>query len=265
MLSKIPKSRTLKSKNLRSNEPNWIYLVLVVAGILIVQFYDSSAWKTKTTSNLKILESQNLKDQHHKFSASGLEKKTILLANISQSSKIAVDEDLTKDLKKIVLGFPSADSLDSHRRQKEYFETLAQNKIQTRELLQMFRDLKTLQTLFGDEQAQARVKLLDFFKHIKKDYAQEIRNSLVEMQKDPDFIHKKMGRDFDYRDLAQIYFSSLSEEEIRNNFISELKKIQYNSKHNWLIAYAIAHAHPNLLQDQEFTTWAQSILAEETI
>lgn len=264
-------SKSSKSRRFKSSWAKWIGLmVALLGGTVLVKRHEFFSEEKKTFSHLKVNPSATIQpDQNALNNANNTVANKVPLTGALKDSTPKSEDTATKilsqDLKKIVLAFPSINSLDSHRKQKEYFEALAQNKTQTRELLQMFGNLKTMQRIFGVEQAKARVKLLNFFKYIKKEYSEDIRKSLIEIQKDPNFIHKKMGRDFDYRDLAQIYFSSLSEEDLKNHFVSELKEIQYQPAHNWLIAYAIAHAHPNLLKDSEFTTWAQNILTEEAL
>lgn len=238
-----------------------IFLFLMLIGMLIGNLYYQAHQQSEVPIS-HVEGSNHAGEQIHR------ERTMRVSFPVNSSSEVALSEQnlpTTVDLKKLVMSFPSVNTFDYKSKQAEHLEVLAKNKIQTGRMLQLFGHLDQIKLLFGDEQAKARVKLLEFFKFIKKDYSSEIVKSLIEIQQDPAFTNKDQGREYDYRDLAQIYFSSLSEEYLKYNLVSELKKIEYNPRDNWLIAYAIAHSHPNLLKDREFTETARQILAEETI
>jgi len=185
---------------------------------------------------------------------------TVTSPTLPESKQIISD-----DLKKIVLNISSANQFGFQRSRNEQFELIAKDKELTIKLIQLFGSFDKLKILFGEEQAIARVKLLDFFEYVKNDYSNEILNELKNIQIEHAFLKKTQGRDFDYRDLARIYFSSFSEDYLRNNLIFELKNINYHTRDNWIIAYAIAHSHPNLLKDRKFTLNTKKLLEEGTI
>jgi len=239
----------------------WILLFITITIALIMQFYPKNTHEEKTPSPISGHAQENLKT---KEVSTGLTASAVK-PSTSTSSGEWHNINSVNELKKIVINFPATNTFDFESKQNEQFESIAKNKNQTRQLLRLFGDLNQIKSLFGADQAKARVKLLDFFRYIKNDYSQEIAKSLIEIQRDPNFAQKHQGRDFDYRDLAKIYFSSLPEEYLKYNLVSELKKINYHPKDNWLVAYAIAHSHPQLLKDKEFTESARKILAEEVI
>jgi hypothetical protein len=232
-----------------------LFLMILLIGSIIYLTLSYDNRKTISTSVKSSLEQHITSVEQSKTNDSNLLQPSnannpsrFLKANGSEED----ESKLQKTIKNLVSQIPSKNLIEYTEKAKETFRLILQDKEVTKVLFKSFGNQKYIENLFGAEQAEARVKLIDFFKYVGSDYKDEILETILEIQQDPTFINKQKGRDLDYRDLLAIHLKTISDTDVKTALPEELRQIRYTPSNRRIVALAILQAYPNLANDQEF-------------
>lgn len=231
-----------------------ILMILLIGSIIYLTLsYDNR--KINTTSvksgleqHITSVESPKINDPKLIQPAGTHNPLPLLRVNDSEEAQ----HKLQNNFKTFVSQIPSKNTFDYNEKANEIFRLILQDKDTTKLLFSIFGKQKDLETLFGAEQAEARVKLIEFFNYVSSNNKDEILETLLEIQKDPAFQNKQKGRELDYRDLLAIHLKTIANADPKTALPEELRQIRYNPNNRRIVALAILQAYPNLANDQEF-------------
>lgn len=233
---------------------SFIFLTIVLATIVILtRSYVKTTnhvpfVKQKPSSNVApAQEHETITSQtHHKLI--NINKPVVHLAKVYPSESTKFKEYLNE----LVMQMPSARDFEYKSKRDEAVQLILQDQEATKRLFNILSSQKDIESIFGDQQAQARVKLIDFFREAGSVYSDELVTTIKKITKDQSFLANEKGRENDYRDLVTIFFKNINDEEFRNNLPIELRKIEYDPKVRKLVGLALLQSHPDIARQPDF-------------
>lgn len=183
----------------------------------------------------------------------------------SESPRENKSEHQASPIKNLVLNLPTHHDWKLGRNQNEFYSDLTRNEKLVLKLFNLFRNFKFLNKEFEQQQAEARVKLIDFFESCGSQYSHEMESTLKVMANEQEFKNNFKSRQSDYIDIAGIYLKNYSDTDLKDNFKEILDRIGYSKELQPFIATALRTAHPNLFKDLNFLQQARILLTGEVI